>query len=106
MTRAQLKSQINKAICGVSKGIFSDESWEGVSPIWEALNGICKGVTEWTMESTKYDHDENNNPCRKSWHFQVKAPCFKNPIYGTVVASGAGTMKDPLSKYDVCAYVC
>jgi hypothetical protein len=120
MTSAQvnalngLKSQVakryvNKILGEHSKGIFSDQSWEGINKIWKALddNGIV-----YTMTGAEYQKDNQSGmPVRKQWKFEVEFWNEKGErgrmvkLYGVVIASGAGTVEDPLSRYDIIAYV-
>jgi hypothetical protein len=39
----------------------------------------------------------------KKWLYNVSAERYV--FYGVLTAHGAGTVKDPLSKYDISAYV-
>jgi len=99
-----LVRNLNKIIGNVSKGFFTDEYWRGPQKVWDALNAI--GV-DWHITSSDYDR-KNSPPQSKTWKFEVM---FTNPrgkaakLYGHLVASGAGSVADPLSRYDVVAYV-
>ena len=99
------KRYVNKVLHEHSKGMFSDQSWEGINKIWRALddNGI-----QYVMTDAEYQKDETGMPVRKQWKFEVEFFNEKSrmvKIYGVVIASGAGTVEDPLSKYDIIAYV-
>jgi hypothetical protein len=60
------------------------------------------------MTGNQYLHNEQGVPNGKTWKFTIK---FENnnrremTLYGIVTASGAGTVADPLSRYDLVAYV-
>ncbi len=99
MTRSQIVKQTNQKICGLSKGIFSDEYWNGIKPITDYLNESEHGFY---LNNTTYKHDANGIPFRKEWVYISEST--KNPINVLVIASGAGSVVDPLSKYDVIAY--
>ena len=99
MTRSQITKQVNRKICGLSKGIFSDEYWNGIKPITDFLND---SEHEFYLDSAVYKHDENGTPIRKEWVY--KSDATKKPVVVLIIASGAGTVSDPLSKYDVICY--
>jgi hypothetical protein len=100
------KRYVNRILSEHTKGFFHDQSWEGVHRVWKALddNGI-----DWTMTGNEYQKDSPSGiPTRKQWKFEVH---FVNnngrpvTLYGVLVASGAGSVEDPLEKYDLTAYV-
>lgn len=99
------KRYVNKILDQHSKGFFSDQSWEGINKVWKALddNGIV-----YTMTGAEYQKDESGMPVRKQWKFEVEFWNEKGrmvKIYGVMIASGAGSVEDPLDKYDIIAYV-
>lgn len=101
----QAKRIVNRMIGSAARGIFRDESWQGVRRVWKALEtaDIPSYVT-----SAEYRHNENGVPNGKVWAFEV--PFIndrgrKTTLFGTVVAGGAGSTNEPLSRYDVVAYV-
>lgn len=104
MTPAQAKKAANKAIPHDRiKGFFTDKSWQGVQRIWDAFN---EAGLNWGIMGSEYSND-NGVPDGKNWQVEVTFTDKRgNPatIYGTVRASGAGTIEDPLSRYDVVAY--
>lgn len=87
------------------QGLFADDHWEPVQRIWSALT---KAGIDFSQEKNWYEKDKQGNPSSKTWTFQVnwKGPNDK-PLtaYGRVVASGAGSVREPLDRYDVTAYV-
>lgn len=105
MNRRKAVNKINEVLHRHTKGFFTDDSWAPVNAIWKALTD--EGI-DWTLEGTQYDHNRDQVPTSKTWKFKVD---FVNEkarpvtIYGVVVASGAGTVEDPLSRYDLVAYV-
>ena len=100
---ATQKRKINKEISG-TPGIFSDDNWEAVYKVLARLTRACEmhGL-EWVMNNTRYFHDENGNPCRKVWTFTVTDG--RRESTGVIIAAGAGTVADPLCRYDVVAYI-
>ncbi len=106
LTPSQAKKYMNNKVIPHDqiKGFFSDEGWEGVSKIWTAFRNA--GV-EWAIEDAEYRENENGIPVSKRWIVSVEFIDRKgesNMIYGTVIASGAGSVKNPLEKYDIIAY--
>lgn len=105
MTRQKAVRKVNEVLSRHTKGFFRDEDWRNVNVIWKDLT--AEGI-DWTLEDTKYDHNREGVPTSKTWKFKVD---FKNEsgrsmtIYGVVVAAGAGTVADPLGRYDLTAYV-
>ena len=100
------KRYVNRILSEHTKGFFHDQSWEGVHRVWKALddNGI-----DWTMTGNEYQKDSPSGmPIRKQWKFEVS---FVNnndrpvTLYGVLIASGAGSVDDVLSKYDLVSYV-
>ena len=99
------KRYVNKVLDLHSKGMFSDQSWEAINRVWKALddNGIV-----YTMTGAEYQKDESGMPARKQWKFEVEFLNDKgrmSKLYGVMIASGAGTVEDVFSKYDIIAYV-
>ena len=97
---------VNEILSRYSKGIFHDQSWEAVRRLWKALqdNGI-----NYTIVDTEYQKDSPSGmPSRKQWKFEVSFTNDKGRpvmLYGVVIASGAGSVEDPLEKYDIIAYI-
>jgi len=99
------KRIVNRLIGSVSRGIFSDESWQGIQRVWKALE---KADIPSYVTSAEYRHNDQGVPNGKVWTFEI--PFLnnrgrENKLYGTVVAGGAGSIDEPLSRYDVVAYV-
>lgn len=87
------------------KGLFSDKDWSGVSQIWKAFNAYA---LNWQITKSDYykDHNDPNAqmPVGKRWTFEIDFTNDKGKpmkLYGSVVAAGAGTVQDPLSRYDI-----
>lgn len=93
--------KIYKGVGNVAKGIHSDDHWKPIN------QGIFKRFDDmgldWNLEDTEYQK-EDGVPTRKIWKFEIRFT-KKNgklaKIGGHVTAAGAGTVDDPLSKYDV-----
>jgi hypothetical protein len=85
------------------KGILHDTDWQHIHAIFKALDAE---KLNYSLTKADYMHDEQGRPKAKEWKFEVY---FTNKagkptiLYGSITASGAGTVEDPLEKYDVTA---
>lgn len=95
---------INKNIREVTKGFYSDEDWSPINKVWKFFKDMD---TDYKIIDSNYEW-ENNKMVRKIWKFEVY---FENEngkyttLYGNIVASGAGSVKNPMDRYDVVGYV-
>lgn len=102
--RRKVVDLVNKAIKNARVGgFFDDEFWRPVQRIWDQFNrmGIPFSITE-----SRYEK-ERGVPVRKIWKFEVPLTNERGKpqiVYGQVVAAGAGSVEDPLERYDVTAY--
>lgn len=101
-------ARVNKILSVASKGLFSGQGWDGVRKIEKALNDA--GI-DFVLSDAKYGGHEQGHggmPTFKSWLLTIN---FVNKagkpftLVGPVTAHGAGTVENPLSRYDVTAYV-
>ena len=103
--KSRVVNTINKELYKITKGFFKDEYWEPVQKIWDYFKTMD---TRCELDNAEYGHDSNGRPSHKIWKFKVYFINEKGKeivLYGSVTASGAGTVEDPLSIYDVTAYV-
>jgi hypothetical protein len=100
--------RVNKVLSSLSKGLFSDNSWEAIHKIFNKLQGLGLEVS---ITSTKYggqSDSSNGMPKFKEW--QISIP-FTNKngkpavLTGQITAHGAGSVEQPLDRYDITAYV-
>lgn len=100
MTKRTVKNKINKILSESSKGLYSDQYWIGVNAVWSALrkNGYFP-----TIESAEYNHDTEGKPVSKTWKFSITFE-GKYTFFGVLTAHGAGSVDDPLDRYDISAY--
>jgi hypothetical protein len=99
---AKMRNTLNRAVCGIATGIFSDDHWEGKNEILSALSGVCEKMGwEWEINNSRYDW-EDGKMARKRWTLRVTDG--QRETFGVLVASGAGSMSDPLDRYDVVSY--
>jgi len=100
MTRVTAKNRINKILRECTSGLFSDEYWQ---PIHKSFRAIIEAGFDIIITNTQYQEDYRGIPISKVWKFEI---AFGNkPIYGVMTAHGAGTVEDPLNRYDISAYV-
>lgn len=101
-------SRVNKVLASLSKGIFSDNSWEAIHKIFEKLRELGLDVSILSAKYGGQQDTSNNMPKYKEW--QISIP-FTNKagkpmeLVGPITAHGAGSIEQPLDRYDVTAYV-
>ena len=99
-----LINQIHKAVDGFTRSVYSDPNWQGKDLVLQAIKGM--GLEAIIMDN-QYTHDPGDQgkmPNGKLWKFEIHFTNQKgkpDTIYGQIVASGAGSVEDPLSKYDI-----
>ena len=105
MTKVRATRYIGKLIDKYTKGLFSDEYWEPVNKIFQELSS---NNISYVVKSAEYRENEKGTPIAKTWRFEIEFLNEKNKssiLYGNITASGAGTVANPLEKYDIIAYV-
>ena len=88
-----------------TKGFFKDDYWQ---PITKTFKLLQQHGIDYVIQSTQYYEDDRGNPNAKVWRFEVDFVNDKGrltTLYGTITASGAGTVADPLGRYDVTAVI-
>ena len=105
LSKQQLKALLYKNTKPITHNkMYRDETWHGVDLIWKEFKEL--GLN-YTLEKAEYRFDRdgfNKNPTRKEWSFSITWSNNKNKpqtMYGTIVASGAGSVTNPLEKYDL-----
>ena len=99
-TKATWKRRIQSVLSDNSKGIYSDESWAQVHNIWKAIRAMgCDLV----INSANYQQNHEGTPVSKTWLYTIEIEGFS--FDGILTAHGAGSVKDPLDKYDISAYI-
>ena len=99
VTKTTFVNRLHGLVNPITRGFFTDNFWEPVQKVWKLFSSL--GI-EWRLGGSKYD--SGNPPTGKTWEFEIN---FVNNIgkvqklYGRVRAAGAGTIEDPLSRYDV-----
>lgn len=99
MKKPTAKRKISKILSETSPGIFSDQYWRGIHDIFDALR-----AQEFfpIINSAEYHHDLEGNPISKEWRFDIEFDGFT--IHCIAIAHGAGSVNDPLSRYDISSY--
>jgi len=100
--------RVNKVLAELSKGMFSDDSWQAIHKIFEKLNQLGLEVN---ILSAKYGgQQDTSNGMAKYKEWQISIP-FTNKagkpmeLVGQITAHGAGSVEQPLDRYDITAYV-
>lgn len=103
MSADKARRYINKiARAAHHTGLYNDEYWKGKADILKAFEKA--GIY---YEVTSAEYDKKFPPQHKTWRLEF--PFTNNRgldvrVYGQLVASGAGSVNDPLDKYDIIFY--
>jgi hypothetical protein len=86
---------------GMSRTFYADSYWQGPDEVFTAMR---KAGLDWELKSAEYSEDGSH----KKWSFFVtfsNANNKKTVLNGTLIAHGAGTMDDPLGRYDMTVQI-
>lgn len=108
LSKAKVKTLIYKETkkCTHNK-LYSDRYWQGPKCIW---NTFDKLNLNWNINNTQYKNNKDDEsmdiklPTRKEWYFEImwRGPKGKKmKMGGHLTAAGAGSVDEPLSKYDL-----
>jgi len=107
LSKQRIKTLIYKETkkCTHNK-LYKDSYWQGPQCIWDAFDRLN---LNWYITKSEYKRDKDDKkggvmPSRKEWHFEIQwdGPKGKHmKMGGYLTAAGAGTMDDPLSRYDL-----
>ncbi len=99
---------IRKAVDPYVRGLFSDEDWSNVHRVFDAIGDLGVNLNYGTRNDGFYTHGYHQNdrgePDSKAYEFEIKFTNVvgkKMKVCGQLIASGAGTVENPLSKYDI-----
>ena len=98
------RNNLNKHLHAASCGLFSDQSWEGVHNVFHKLEQLGVPVA---IGCTEYLHDERGDATGKQWKFSttfINGKGKETVLRGVLTAHAAGSVADPLDKYDISAY--
>lgn len=85
----------------VTEGIHSDDSWK---PVNQFFNILRNNNINYTINDAQYEKNDKGVPTRKVWKFQIEFLTDKateGKINGHLTAHGAGSVNDPLDRYDI-----
>jgi len=107
-TYASARNYINKKIYPMTTGFFSDDNWSNIHSIFNAISDMGVNLNWGTRNDGTYQHGYHRNsdgvPDSKAYMFDLKYTNIigkKIKLSGQVIASGAGNVEDPLSRYDI-----
>jgi hypothetical protein len=87
--------------------LYKDDYWRGPNDIFKVFDEELN--VSWHLEKTEYrKRPEDDMPTSKVWDYTITFVNNKGKeqkIGGQVIASGAGSVKDPLDRYDVVVTV-
>lgn len=103
--RGMKKSHALRFIRGLcdkhTRGFFHDSYWK---PIHACFKELERHGIDVVLASTEYFKNDKGVPSSKVWRFTIE---FENEkgrtttLYGMITAAGAGSVDDPLDRYDV-----
>lgn len=116
MSNRDAKKFVNTLLGRHTSGFFRDNGWTPIHKTFKDLDrhGIDYSITSsdygvsrnfqdtWSGEKWKIPNDF------KQWKFEIEFQNNKGretTLYGVMTAHGAGSVEDPLDRYDVTAYV-
>ena len=109
MSKQQAKNFIYKIIknrFNNFKGIFSDSNWAPIHEFYKRMGHM--GIDLYLQKSEYNQNKHSKMPDSKVWSYEVyfiNNMVNPNVLYVNVLASGAGSVDDPLSKYDITVIV-
>ena len=103
LSKQKLKTRIYKATKKFTHNkLFKDDYWEGPNSIWHVFSDLD---LNWNFTKVEYCHEKGTvMPTRKEWHFEIKWENDKGKwktLGGYLTAAGAGTVEQPLERYDL-----
>lgn len=85
--------------------LYKDDYWQGPQAIWKTFDTL---KINWHVTKSEYYHDRDAKsatmPIGKKWEFSVFMRDKKGKeqvLKGNLTAAGAGSVKDPLDRYDL-----
>jgi hypothetical protein len=113
LSKQKLRTLIYKETkkCTYNK-IYKDRGWKGPQCIWDVFNKLD---LNWQIDKSEYKTEKNPSksmtfqmPVSKKWDFTIHWENNKGKygkMYGYLIASGAGSVSDPLERYDLILVV-
>jgi hypothetical protein len=108
-SKTNAKNWVHGKVDKMTKGIWGDEYWQPIARVFKEMDKL---QLNWHQTGAKYqqetvtfaDGSRHSVPVRKIWTFEVdfiNNRDKKDTLYGRIVAAGAGSVEEPLAKYDV-----
>jgi hypothetical protein len=104
LSKNNAKKIINDIISKYSKGLYRDDYW---TPVNSIFSDFRNANIDYTIEKTEYSKNKDGVSISKTWVVSIEFINDKNKpikLFGQIIASGAGTVSDPLSAYDIIGY--
>lgn len=95
---------VNNMLEQYTKGYHKDDSWKPINNFFKQLG--FENIN-YEIDETKYQQNKDGNPESKYWYVTITFINDKQKeikLFGKIQASGAGTVNEPLSSYDVIGY--
>jgi len=97
----KVKTKIYSNIGNITSGIYSDDYWKAPHTLIKIIGNVCEAYDyELDIVSSRYEKNSEDNPIRKIWIMKITDPNGKERLF-RMVAHGAGSVNDPLDRYDV-----
>jgi hypothetical protein len=103
LSKQKLKTLLYKETkkCTYNK-LYKDTGWNGPQCIWDTFNKLN---LNWNIIKSEYrKQKEDKMPSSKVWDFEIHWENDKGrymKMVGQVIAAGAGSVEDPLDRYDL-----
>jgi len=101
MSNGQARNFIHRKLNtqSVSTKLYSDESWQPIQSWFKQLHDL---KIDFGITKSEYRR-ENGIPTAKIWAIEIyyRSAAKIHTLYGRIVAAGAGSVENPLEKYDV-----
>jgi TPR repeat protein len=99
-------TRVNKLLGTLSRGLFSDDGWQAVHNIFAKLKE--SGIDVYLLDAKYGGHGDSGLPTYKEWRISIPFTNNKGKpieLVGQITAHGAGSVANPLDRYDITAYV-
>lgn len=104
ITPAKLKSQMYSVISKFNS-IYKDNSWQEIQKLMKSLSNILPNLN---VIEAKYTHNDEGTSNGKKWFYVGAIEDNKKKKWAVMInvtAHGAGSVADPLDRYDITAVV-
>jgi hypothetical protein len=86
--------------------LYKDNYWAGPQAVWKTFDEMN---LNWQIDKSEYRKDrDSGKDTSKAWNFTIFFDNNKGKqqkLFGQVVAAGAGSVEDPLDRYDLTVTV-